>query len=453
MRGGRSVGRRDRSLREPVGVAARVLAPHAVALGHQRLRHHVVEKRAIVADQQQRARVRLQRVLEQLERFDVEVVRRLVEHEQVRRLREQPRKQQAIALAAGQRGNRRLRALRRKQEVAEVGQHVSSLPAGLDPFRSRADRLDQRAAFVELLAQAGRSTRRRGSCRAGRVPRRVRARRGSASAASTCRRRCGPINPSRSPRITCVVRSRTIGRPSKRLRDVRKLRDQLPGALARIQRQPDVAQPVAARRALAAQHFEPPHAPFVARAPRFDALADPRLFLRPELVELAARCILGDELVGASQLIGRNSCPDTSAAVRDPARRSASRRRSRNARSCVMTIAAGSFRTSSSSCAIASMSRWFVGSSSSIRSGDMAKASASAARFRSPPEQVCRRTRLVEAEAMQELDQPRLGAPALALVSDRCDVPASRKALAQRRRGRQRGFLLDQCDAGVRHDA
>ena len=57
------------------------------------------------------------------------------------------------------------------------------------------------------------------------------------------------------------------------------------------------------------------------------------------------------------------------------------------------------------------------------------------------------RGRLVEAEAMQELDQPRLGAPAVALVGNRVEPAAQREALAQRRRARQLGLLLDQHDA------
>src|SRR5439155_13621721 len=39
--------------------------------------------------------------------------------------------------------------------------------------------------------------------------------------------------------------------------------------------------------ALLTQMLKAPHAAFVARAPRLDALADPGLLLRPELVELA----------------------------------------------------------------------------------------------------------------------------------------------------------------------
>ena len=60
--------------------------------------------------------------------------------------------------------------------------------------------------------------------------------------------------------------------------------------------------------------------------------------------------------------------------------------RSRNARSCVITIDVGCRRSRSSSSTMPSMSRWFVGSSSSSRSGASASANASAARFRSPPD-------------------------------------------------------------------
>ena len=61
--------------------------------------------------------------------------------------------------------------------------------------------------------------------------------------------------------------------------------------------------------------------------------------------------------------------------------------RSRNARSWVITTAVQRARCSTlSSCAMPSMSRWLVGSSSSSRSGCSENASASAARLRSPPE-------------------------------------------------------------------
>src|SRR5690606_36585067 len=80
-----------RALAQPVLVAPDVLAPAAATLGRDRLRHHIVEEGPVVADQQERAFVVLQGRLEQLERFHVEVVGRLVEVDQVRGLGEQAR--------------------------------------------------------------------------------------------------------------------------------------------------------------------------------------------------------------------------------------------------------------------------------------------------------------------------------------------------------------------------
>ena len=59
-----------------------------------------VEEIPIVAYDEQRAVVLGQPVLERFERLDVKVVRRLVEHEQVGRPREQLREDHAVAFAA-----------------------------------------------------------------------------------------------------------------------------------------------------------------------------------------------------------------------------------------------------------------------------------------------------------------------------------------------------------------
>ena len=110
------------------------------------------------------------------------------------------------------------------------------------------------------------------------------------------------------------------------LADVQQLGDELAGALAGIERELDVAEPLASRGALDAQRFEPAHAPFVARAARLDAAADPRFFLRPELVELAVRDLLGGELLALARFVGGEVAGIASAAGRDRARRCASRR-------------------------------------------------------------------------------------------------------------------------------
>ena len=116
----------------PVRVAADVFADAPAALEHERARDDVVEKRAIVADDEQRPRELEQQLLEQIERLDVEIVRRLVEHEQVERAREQPREQQAVSLAARQRAHRRARAIGREEKILEIAEHVLAILADLD---------------------------------------------------------------------------------------------------------------------------------------------------------------------------------------------------------------------------------------------------------------------------------------------------------------------------------
>src|SRR4051794_18977085 len=68
----------------------------------EQLRRHAIEQVAVVRDEHQRAGKIEQRFFEHVERRDVEIVRRLVEHQQVRRLQHQPREDDARLLAAGQ---------------------------------------------------------------------------------------------------------------------------------------------------------------------------------------------------------------------------------------------------------------------------------------------------------------------------------------------------------------
>ena len=67
-------------------------------------------------------------LLEQFQRLDVEVVGRLVHHQHVERPGKQPREQQPIALAAGQRLHRRQRPLGRKQKIPQVAVDVLRPP-------------------------------------------------------------------------------------------------------------------------------------------------------------------------------------------------------------------------------------------------------------------------------------------------------------------------------------
>ena len=69
-----------------VGVAAGIFGPLALALGHQNRGCHPVEEVAVVADQQDRTLIVGQHLLQQVERFEIEVIGRLVEHQQIRGL-------------------------------------------------------------------------------------------------------------------------------------------------------------------------------------------------------------------------------------------------------------------------------------------------------------------------------------------------------------------------------
>ena len=106
-----------------------------------------------MAHQQQRALEVEQHRLEQLERLDVEVVGRLVEHQQVERPREEPRQQQPVALAARQHAHRGARAFRRKEKVLQVAHHMLAGAVDLDVLGAVADVLQHGAIGIELLAQ------------------------------------------------------------------------------------------------------------------------------------------------------------------------------------------------------------------------------------------------------------------------------------------------------------
>jgi len=78
----------------------------AVALAGDNRRHHAVEEIAVVADQQHRAGVIGQLLLQQVERLQIEIVGRLVENQQVRRAGEGAGQGEPGSLAAGQYADR-----------------------------------------------------------------------------------------------------------------------------------------------------------------------------------------------------------------------------------------------------------------------------------------------------------------------------------------------------------
>src|SRR3712207_2226466 len=99
-----------------------------------------------MGDEEERARERLERRLERLAALEVEVVRRLVEHEEVRTGRDDDRECEAPALAARQHLDRLL-VLRPtgEQELAEQRLGLRTLEA-----RHRLNALEDESALVEL---------------------------------------------------------------------------------------------------------------------------------------------------------------------------------------------------------------------------------------------------------------------------------------------------------------
>src|SRR4051794_21661473 len=148
--------RRRRRLAARLALLAqpRVLAPSAdvgvqpVVLDRDRARPDRVEQRAVVRDEQDRALEAVQRVLERLARLEVEVVRRLVQDQDVRARRDDDRQRQPPALATAQPVERLLGVLAREQEPPEqrarlVGRQAGALLARLED--------GPRAARAELL--------------------------------------------------------------------------------------------------------------------------------------------------------------------------------------------------------------------------------------------------------------------------------------------------------------
>ena len=87
-------------LLHPVRHATFVFTPVAGTFPGNRAGDHVVEEGAVVADQKDRAVIALQQVFQHVQRLDVQIVGRLVQHQNIGRPRKQTGQQQAVALAA-----------------------------------------------------------------------------------------------------------------------------------------------------------------------------------------------------------------------------------------------------------------------------------------------------------------------------------------------------------------
>ena len=93
-----------------------------------------------------------QALLEHLERRDVEVVRRLVEEQQVGGLEHQPREHGARLLAAGEPADRRLELLGAEEEALRPARDVDAAPLEDDRVAVRGERALERDRGVEARA-------------------------------------------------------------------------------------------------------------------------------------------------------------------------------------------------------------------------------------------------------------------------------------------------------------
>ena len=84
-------------------------------------RDGVIQKGAVVGDDQRRARIGAQPRFEPLQRLDVEMVGRLVEQHHIRALQQQPRQSQARLLPAAEDAERRLEADMRQPQARQHG--------------------------------------------------------------------------------------------------------------------------------------------------------------------------------------------------------------------------------------------------------------------------------------------------------------------------------------------
>ena len=238
-----------------------------------------------MAHEQQCARPLRQLRLEQLERLEIEVVGRLIEHQDIRRAGEQAREEQAVPLAARERLDGRPRALVGKQEIPQVAVHVTRLPVDRHRIVPVAHRVEHRALGVELLALlivVGRLH----VCAPPHLPL---VRRQLSQQQPQQRRLAGAVGPDEAnPIPTHDPHGDLVDDHAGAitLRHPARLEDELARLVRLFGPHPDGAHLLPAIRALLAQGQQRLDTPLVARPPRLDALPQPDFFLREPLVEL-----------------------------------------------------------------------------------------------------------------------------------------------------------------------
>src|SRR5262249_31456172 len=144
------------ALRQHVRIAAGIFDPFAIAIRSDRRGDDTIEEIAVMADQDHRALVVAEHLFEHVEGFEIEIVGRLVQHQQVRPLRQRPRQHQPAALATGERLERRAPLLAGEQKFLHVADDMPWLAADHDVIPAPAGQCFRKArsgieAFAMLI--------------------------------------------------------------------------------------------------------------------------------------------------------------------------------------------------------------------------------------------------------------------------------------------------------------
>ena len=94
--------------------------------------YRAVEEIAVMADNQDGAVIIGNHLLQQIQRFHIQIIGRLVQHQEIMRLGKQFRQQQAVLFAARQGGHLLCHLVIVKQKVAQIGGHMFGDAGHLD---------------------------------------------------------------------------------------------------------------------------------------------------------------------------------------------------------------------------------------------------------------------------------------------------------------------------------
>ena len=253
-----------------------------------------------MGDEEDRAVEVEEPLLEELERLDVEVVGRLVEDQEVRRLREEAREEEAVALAAGEGVDRRARARGAEEEVLEEADHVPALAADVEELAALGHVLEHRLLGLELQAELVEV----GDLELRPEPHAPAIGRELAEQDAEQRRLAGAVRADEADAVAAQDAEREVAArsSSRRRHGTRPPPRRRASRTPRPRRSRSWARPWTSRRRRRSSRsaLERAHAALVPGAARLDPAPDPRLLLRELLVEerLVARLLL--ERGGAS---------------------------------------------------------------------------------------------------------------------------------------------------------